>query len=213
MIKSGPSGDTLSVSPALAQIELPPSSEPLALEGTSPFVADATRLEALVRRELTSVWRFLRRLGLGEAEADDAAQQVFIVAARRLSDIQAGRERAFLLSTAVHVGQKAHRSRSRRRETDDYDLVERRDSTPGVEELLDQRRARELLDEALAALPEELRVALVLHEIEGLTMAEIAQVLDIAPGTVASRLRRARAKFSEHVARLDACRNKGGELR
>ena len=52
----------------------------------------------------------------------------------------------------------------------------------------------------LAALDLELRAVLVLHELEEMTMADIATTLDLAPGTVASRLRRARAAFSENVA-------------
>jgi RNA polymerase sigma-70 factor (ECF subfamily) len=194
------------VDSALASIELPQASEPpLGMEGSSErirFDADSGRLEALVRRELGPVWRLLRRMGLESSEADDATQQVFIVAARRLGDIAPERERSFLFSTAVHVGQKAHRKRTRLRETDDDALDELRDSVPGIDELLDQRRARELLDRALADLPEDLRVTFVLYEIEELTMAEIASVLELPQGTVASRLRRARASFSERVQRL-----------
>ena len=194
------------VDSALASIELPHTSEPpLGMEGSSErirFEADSVRLEALVRREFGPVWRLLRRMGLQASEADDATQQVFIVAARRLSDIAPERERSFLLSTAVHVGQKAHRTRTRRREDDADELETLRDSVPGIDELLDQRRARELLDRALSALPEDLRVTFVLYEIEELTMAEIASVLELAQGTVASRLRRARAAFREQVQRL-----------
>jgi RNA polymerase sigma-70 factor (ECF subfamily) len=167
------------------------------------FPAAPARLEELVRRELTPVWRLLRRVGLSEAEADDAAQQVFIVAARRLAEIDPARQRAFLFSTALHIGRRAHRTRSRRREDDDDALVSRRDSVPGLDELLDQKRARALLDELLAAMSEDLRVVFVLYEIEELTMAEIAQVLELPPGTVASRLRRARAEFQSGVARIE----------
>lgn len=161
------------------------------------------RLQSLVRRELPPVWRLLRRLGLTEAEADDAAQQVFVVAARRLCDIDEGCERAFLFSTAVHMGAKAHRSRARRREVPDDDLGEQRDSMPGPEELVDRRRARQMLDDLLEAMTDDLRLVFVLYEIEELTMAEIAEVLELPSGTVASRLRRARADFSARVARLE----------
>lgn len=187
-------------------IELPQASEPpLGVEGQSDrprFDADPVRLEQLVRREFAPVWRLLRRMGLGAAEADDAAQQVFIVAARRLGDIDPERERAFLFATAVHTGRRSQRSLSRRREADGEDLEERRDSVPGLDELLDQRRARELLDRVLAELDHDLRVIFVLYEIEELTMAEIASVLELPQGTVASRLRRARQEFSARVERL-----------
>lgn len=193
--------------PGVSPIERPRASEsplPVAPPGErARFVAAPSRLRGLVERELTPVWRLLRRMGLAEAEADDATQQVFIVAARRLSEIDPARERAFLFSTALNIGRRAQRARLRRREDDDEALASRRDSVPGLDELLDQRRARALLDELLARLPDERRVVFVLYELEELTMAEIAQVLDLPPGTVASRLRRARAEFQAEVARLE----------
>jgi len=59
-------------------------------------------------------------------------------------------------------------------------------------------------------MPIELRAVFVLSEIEELTMAEIAVLMAIPPGTVASRLRRARVQFSEHVARLHKEESEGG---
>jgi RNA polymerase sigma-70 factor (ECF subfamily) len=165
--------------------------------------AEPARLRGLVERELTPVWRLLRRVGLSEPEADDATQQVFIVAARRLSEIDPARERAFLFSTALNIGRRAQRTLIRRREDDDATLGSLRDSVPGLDELLDQKRARAMLDELLGAMSDDLRVVFVLYEIEELTMAEIAQVLDLPPGTVASRLRRARGEFQGGVTRID----------
>jgi len=191
----------------VSPIELPQASEPPLSVGASGergrFDTAPARLRAVVGRELTPVWRLLRRMGLSEAESDDATQQVFIVASRRLGDITPGRERAFLFSTALNVGRRAQRTRARRREDGEDALVSRRDSVPGLDELLDQKRARALLDELLEAMGEELRVVFVLYEIEELTMAEIAEMLDLPAGTVASRLRRARAEFQRGVARLE----------
>jgi RNA polymerase sigma-70 factor, ECF subfamily len=170
----------------------------------APVQSQRARLDRLVRHELASVWRLLRRFGLDPDEADDATQQVFLTASRRLSDIEPRSERAFLLATAVHVAQKAHRSRARRRETHDDAWLDRLDPTPDAEELLDRRRARDLLDEILGAMAEDLRVVFVLFEIEQLTLSEIAALLGIPQGTAASRLRRARADFQSRVARIEA---------
>ena len=58
------------------------------------------------------------------------------------------------------------------------------------------------IDEALAALPEDFRVAVVLRDHLGLDYAEIAEVLDLAPGTVRSRIARGRARLADHLAPL-----------
>src|SRR5262245_28116714 len=57
--------------------------------------ARSVRLRALMDRHFDFVWRSARRLGLAPADADDVAQDVFIVAARRLDEIDPDRERAF----------------------------------------------------------------------------------------------------------------------
>jgi RNA polymerase sigma-70 factor (ECF subfamily) len=154
----------------------------------------------LVAAEIAHVWRALRRFGLPASDADDAAQQVFLIAARRLDDIEAGKQRAFLYGVAANVALKARRGAARRRE-DPLD-VDAPDPRPNAEELVDHRRARECLDRILDGLDHDLRVVFVLHEVEGLATSEIAGALGIPPGTAASRLRRAREAFAARLARL-----------
>jgi RNA polymerase sigma-70 factor (ECF subfamily) len=66
--------------------------------------------------------------------------------------------------------------------------------------LTEQRRAAAILDRLLAAMELDLRAVFVLDEIEEMSRAEIAQVLGIPEGTVASRLRRARQDFQGRLA-------------
>jgi len=73
------------------------------------------------------------------------------------------------------------------------------DEKPGPDELLEWKRRRELLDEALDALDVELRSVFVLFELEDLSTADVSELLEIPPGTVASRLRRARVRFYERI--------------
>jgi RNA polymerase sigma-70 factor (ECF subfamily) len=160
------------------------------------------RIAVLVANHHGLVWRSLRRLGVSEADADDAAQQVFLVAHRRLDDIAPESERAFLLQTALRVAADFRRTRDRRREEPGHELPTLIDTTADSEELLDRRRARAMLDRALGAMPMDLRTVFVLFEIEELTMAEISHVVEIPAGTVASRLRRAREVFREIVSRM-----------
>lgn len=153
------------------------------------------------------VWRSLRRFGVAPDEVDDAAQEVFIVAARRLEDIELGKERSFLFSTAMRVASDARRARARRHATasDGPDaLAEVSDPHPTADELTDQLRARELLDQVLDTMSDDQRAVFVLFELEGLTMSAIADDLQLPSGTVASRLRRAREHYQRQVERLRA---------
>jgi RNA polymerase sigma-70 factor, ECF subfamily len=164
--------------------------------------ADA-RLRQLVEGQYDFIWRSLRRLGVPEVDADDCAQQVFLVASRKLDDIVVGCERPFLFSTALRVASDARRTRSRRREVFE-DVDEPRDTAPNPEQIAEQKRARALLDEVLDSLPMDLRAVFVLFELEELPSAEIAEVLALPIGTVASRLRRAREEFQRIIARMKA---------
>jgi RNA polymerase sigma-70 factor (ECF subfamily) len=163
--------------------------------------ADSARVESFVREHYAFVWRVLRRSGLSSADADDAAQRVFLVAAARLAAIEERSERGFLYRTAARVASNARRSLRRRPDTPGLEDGEEPAPVPAPDDLLDQRRARDLLDRVLSELSEDLRAAFVLFEIEGLRTPEIADALGIPLGTVASRLRRARAEVEERVAR------------
>jgi RNA polymerase sigma-70 factor (ECF subfamily) len=168
-----------------------------------PFAnVDEARLTRVVGEHFDVLWRFLRRLGVPDGELDDTVQEVVLVLARKLELVRSGSERAFVLSVAFRVASGLRRVRRRRREVSDEELVELETSAAGPEQQLEQRRLAALLDRALGELPLELRAVFVLYELEQLTMAEIATTLALPPGTVASRLRRARQKFEAVAAEL-----------
>ncbi|HEX7670163.1 MAG TPA: sigma-70 family RNA polymerase sigma factor [Polyangiaceae bacterium] len=166
----------------------------------------ALRLRDLVDANFDFIWRSLRRLGVSAVDSDDGAQRVFVVASRRLEDIEVGRERAFLFSTASLVAREMRRASARRPETlhETADGHEIADSAPDPEQCADRKQARALLDGVLDALPMDARTVFVLFEMEELKVPEIAALLEVPVGTVASRLRRARELFRAGTARLKA---------
>lgn len=161
-------------------------------------------ITALVEEQADFVWRSLRRLGVPEASVDDAVQQVFLVAAQKFDRITSGRERAFLFSVAMNVASHARRTLARRREVLDGTPLDVVDPRPSADVELDDKRARALLDEVLETMPLDLRTVFVLVELEEMTMIEVAEVLSLPQGTVASRLRRARDEFHAAARRVRA---------
>ena len=157
------------------------------------------RVDALIDAHFDFVWRQLRRQGLATADADDAVQEVFMIAARKISAIEAGQERSFLYGTALRVARNARRSQRRRRAVTAAAAEPEMPPAPGPDAAVEAERARTLLDELLRQLPDQLRRVLVLAEVEELAAPRIAELEGIPVGTVASRLRRARHRFRELV--------------
>lgn len=158
----------------------------------------------MVASHFDSVWRAVRRLGVREADADDAAQQVFVVAARRLVEIESGRERAYLLGIALRVASDARRSLRRRPEVPLEAATEIADGQiASPDELVDEKRSREALARILDGLSTPLREAFVLFELEELSAPQVAELLNVPIGTVASRVHRARDVIRQRLRRAD----------
>src|SRR5262245_59875986 len=101
--------------------------------------ARRARLEKLVDEHFTSIWGVLRRLGIPRDLADDAAQDVFLIASRRVDAIRSGSEYAFLVGTALRVARSLRRRVGREPATDEVDiLLEERDASAPEERIDDQ---------------------------------------------------------------------------
>lgn len=164
----------------------------------------------MLRDHFDAVWKALRRLGVDEAAADDAAQEVFIVAARRLGEVEVGRERPYLYGIALRVAANVRRANRRSIEHIDEDAISRSPATgEATDALLEEKRWRIELEGILEKMPEDLRTAFVLFEFEGFTEREVAELCGVPKGTAASRLRRARELFQDAVRRLRLRLSKG----
>jgi len=180
------------------------AAHPVLMTCTDAPVVDAqevrkARFRGIVADHFSDVWRFLRHLGIDAHGVDDAAQDIFLIVWQRLDDIRPGSERPFLFTTAFR---KAQSLRRRRLEEVAEEVVDDAlDSSPTPEQRLDEKQARDLAFRLIKGLEEDLRVVFVLYEVEGFSMQQIAELVDIPLGTVASRLRRAREIFQTRFER------------
>lgn len=165
--------------------------------GSSPAVT-VTRIRTFIDEYYDRLWRVLRRYGVPEANVEDAAQEVLLVLARRLEDVSPGSEWAFAYSTARRVAADRRRmDRARPRTEGSEPLASIAD--PRQSEAAARADDCRELDALLDDLPDEQREVVVLVELVGMTMGEVAQLLGVPPGTVASRLRRGRAHLEQLV--------------
>jgi RNA polymerase sigma-70 factor (ECF subfamily) len=166
-------------------------------------------LPELVRAHWANIWRFLRRLGFEPHVIDDAAQDLFLVVLRRIEEVTPGNERAFLFGAALRIASNLKLKSAREVPTSELEPASDDDGNTTLEERLDDERARALLYRLLSELEENLRSVFVMYELEQMTMHEIADVLEVPHGTVASRLRRARDDFRSRLARHRARTGEG----
>jgi RNA polymerase sigma-70 factor, ECF subfamily len=170
--------------------------------------------DELVRRYQGPIVNLARALTGGSADAEDLAQEVFVRAWRSLSGFRGDSTfRTWLHRVALNVIH-SHRSRLGR--------IRRLFSTPAdpeagdpSERLADHRDLeddlvrRDAIDRALSTLPDELRDAVTLRDIQGLDYREIAAALQVPIGTVESRIFRARQRLRPLLEPLRRSRGDG----
>jgi RNA polymerase sigma-70 factor (ECF subfamily) len=166
----------------------------------------------LVSKYQRKLLRLVMRLVRDPAEAEDVVQEAFIKAYRALPNFRG--DSAFytwLYRIGVNTAKNWLVANGRRMQTvsdivdnDDEPIEEsqllRDNETP--DRILMSKQIGETIDVALAALPEDLRTAVTLREIEGLSYEEISQVMDCPIGTVRSRIFRAREAIAERLRPL-----------
>ncbi len=166
---------------------------------------DARALEQLLRRHHDRIVSLCRQLCRNRADAEDAAQEALIAIVRGLDRFD-GRSQFSTWAYRVTTNSCLDELRRRRRRpvpADDDLAPEPVATDPGPAEEAVRTETRAGLAEALDRLPEEFRTPLVLRDVADLDYATIAEVLDIAPGTVRSRIARGRARLAEALAQVD----------
>jgi len=154
------------------------------------------------------VWRALRHLGAAEADVEDLCQEVFVVVQRKLGEFEGRSElRTWLYGICLRVAADHRRRAHVRNERPHPDPTEGLAASPGMRP--DARaEARSALQALLDELDDDKRAVLVLYELEGLTMKEVAATVGCPLQTAYSRLHAARDRLT---ALVEGRRSNGGK--
>ncbi|MGH1347745.1 MAG: RNA polymerase sigma factor [Nannocystales bacterium] len=165
-------------------------------------------LADLYEAQLDWVIATLRRLGVRDAEVDDAAHELFLVVHRKLHTFDTTRPlRPWLFGIAYRVARDHLRRGSAR-----LRLVESVELEQGVD-LESQAGARHQLarvQQALDTLDYERRATFVMYELDGFSVPQISEVLGCPPNTLYSHLRRARKLVHAHLASAEESQHEHG---
>jgi RNA polymerase sigma-70 factor, ECF subfamily len=172
---------------------------------------DKSAFNLLVLKYQHRVLKLVGRFVSDAAEAEDVAQEAFIKAYRALASFRG--ESAFytwLYRIAINTAKNALVSNRRRpvdfdldlQDPEQYDRHARLKESDTPEGVLLTEEIRQVVEHAMEQLPEDLRTAIVLRELEGLSYEEIAEAMDCPVGTVRSRIFRAREAIDKKLKPL-----------
>jgi RNA polymerase sigma-70 factor, ECF subfamily len=162
------------------------------------------RVQQMYEEHAAMVWRGLRRLGVHEASLEDAVQDVFLVAHRRLADFK-GRSsiKTWLYGIVVRVAKDHRRNQARqahRAERLAQGLSVSSDSASSPAGVAERREANQALHTILESLDEEQREVLIMVELEDFSVREVAAALNLRVRTCQRRLQAAHASFEKRFA-------------
>jgi RNA polymerase sigma-70 factor (ECF subfamily) len=172
------------------------------MQDGTPAVTPRPEFTAVYAAELSWVWRTLWRLGVADADLEDAAHDVFVVVHRKLDEYDPARPlRPWLFGICFRTALDRRRRAHVRHERGDDDAVDSAgdDGAFDPHRAAERNEARAVVQAGLARLPLEQRAVFVLHELEGLPVPACADVLGAPINTLYSRLRLARAAFCAAV--------------
>jgi RNA polymerase sigma factor (sigma-70 family) len=149
---------------------------------------------------LDASYNLAKWLTQNEHDAEDIVQDAYLRAIRHFGSFQGGEGRAWLLTIVRNLCYDSMRRRNVRERTASFDEELHNPgptNTSDPEACLLQKERAEMLRNALAELPLELREVLVLRELQELSYREIASIAEVPMGTVMSRLSRARQRLQQ----------------
>jgi RNA polymerase sigma-70 factor, ECF subfamily len=168
------------------------------LIGTEAIHELTAAFRRLFEAEFAYVCRSLRRLGVREADMKDVAQEIFLAVHRHLDEYDPSRPvRPWLFSFALRFAANYRRLARNTSHVTDEALHHEASREPDLE-------ARDLVLRALEGIDFDLRVAFVMHDLEGFGAPEIAEQTGCKLNTVYSRIRLAREDFKSAIERLQA---------
>jgi len=165
---------------------------------------DAEAFSRLVQVHYARVWRFLIKWVKNRDDAEELAQETFLAAWRNLAGFRADAQfSTWLLGIALNLARNHHnRSPARRWEVEldesaHLEIPATRSSDPLVQ--WEQKSSLQALQAAIERLPADMREAIVLIRLEGLSLEQAAGILGVPVGTVKSRLSRAKDKLRSEL--------------
>lgn len=167
---------------------------------------DLDAFNSLVALHQDQVYNLCLRMLASPAAAEDAAQDAFISAFRKIESMRGPSARSWLLRIAANTCIDELRRRKRRPQVsldvpvaseEGERSLDVRDETAGPEQMALQGELRQALQVELLRLPDDQRLAIILCDIEGLSYEEIASTMGGSLGTVKSRISRGRARLRE----------------
>ena len=170
---------------------------------------DKTAFDLLVRKYQHKVVKLVLRYVRNPAEAEDIAQEAFIKAYRALPQFRGDSALyTWMYRIAINTAKNSLASRDRSPIAYDLDLTDPEESHSVQTKLQDPdtpegmaltEEIRQIVNSAIEALPEELKTAIVLRELDGLSYEEIAAAMECPVGTVRSRIFRAREAIDKRL--------------
>jgi RNA polymerase sigma-70 factor (ECF subfamily) len=155
-------------------------------------------LADLVSAHQAELYRYAYRLSGSQADAEDLTQQTFLVAQAKLGQVRdQDCRRAWLFAVLRNAWLK---SRRRPLISGDGELLERLPSPEMPDDPVDRERLQSAIDD----LPDEFKLVLLMFYFEACSYQEIAERLEIPPGTVMSRLSRAKGHLRARLLRAEA---------
>lgn len=171
---------------------------------------DRSAFDLLVRKYQYKIVKLVSRY-VSQSDAPDVAQEAFIKAFRALDGFKGNSAfYTWLYRISINTAKNYLVARSRRPASQDIDVADAEvyghadrfseQDTPDA--LLESEEIRDTVVSAIKALPDDLRTAIMLRELDGMSYEEIAESMDCPVGTVRSRIFRARAAIDERLRAL-----------
>ena len=196
---------TLSVSASVPAEPSPSAARIAAAERDGALIersraGDATAFDTLVRTYMEQAFRVAYRVVGHREDAEDLVQEAFLAAYQYLDSFEVGRPFGpWLMRIVVNRGSNLRRSRARRSTEPETEGVSEAPSALDETEWSDTGR---VLQDALSTLSDRQRLIVTMFDVDGMTSAEIGEMMELAPGTVRWHLHEARRQLRGVLGRF-----------